>query len=87
MTKPIHDLDAMIDGLKQQRDSIMVQLHLAKAEVRDEWDELEQQWEHLRGKAKSVGDEAHDASRDVLEAAKLLAEEIKQGYERIRKRL
>jgi len=87
MTKPIHDLDAMIDGLRQQRDVIMVQLHLAKAEVRDEWDELEQQWEHLRAKAKSVGHEAQNASQDVFQAAKLLAEEIKQGYERIRKQL
>ena len=87
MAKPIHDLNAILEGLKQQRDSINVQLHLAKAEVRDEWEELEKKMEHLRAKANSVGHETQEVSRDVYEAAKLMAEEIKRGYDRIRKSL
>ena len=87
MTNSIHDFNAMIEGLKQQRDTVRVQLHLAKAEVRQEWEELEKKWEHLHAKANSVGRETQEASRDVFAASKLLGEELKRGYERIRKRL
>ena len=87
MTESLRDIDTLIEGLKQQRDAIKVQLHLGKAEARQEWEELEQKLEHLRAKAKVVGNETQDASQDVFEAAKLLAEEIKRGYDRIRKLL
>lgn len=87
MAKPIYDLNALLEGLRQQRDTIKVQLHLAKAEAREEWQELEQRWEHLRAKATAVGGETKEVSRDVYEAAKLMVEEMKRGYERIRKRL
>ena len=87
MAESIHDIEALIEGLKQQRDAIKVQLHLGKAEAKQEWEEMEKKLEHLRAKAKTVGGEAQDASRDVFEAAKLLAEEIKRGYDRIRKQL
>ena len=87
MGESIHDIEALMEGLKQQRDAIKVQLHLGKAEAKQEWEEMEKKLEHLRAKVKVVGDETQEASRDVLEAAKLLAEEIKRGYDRIRKKL
>ena len=87
MSQSIHDIEALIESLKQQRDAIQVQLHLGKAEVKQEWEEMEKKLEHLRAKAKVVGDETQNVSQDVFEAAKLLAEEIKRGYDRIRKRL
>ena len=87
MTESLHDIDALLESLKQQRDAIKVQLHLGKAEAKQEWEELEKKLEHLRAKAQSVGNETQAVSQDVFEAAKLLAEEIKTGYERILKRL
>ena len=87
MTESIRDIEALIEGLKQQRDAIKVQLHLGKTEVKQEWEELENKMEQLKGKAKVVGDETQKASQDIFEAAKLLAEEIKRGYDRIRKQI
>lgn len=87
MSESLSDIEALIEGLKQQRDAIRVQLHLGKAEAKQEWEEMEKKLENLRAKAQLVGNETQEASRDVFEAAKLLAEEIKAGYERIRKRL
>ena len=87
MSESLTDIEALIEGLKQQRDAIKVQLHLGKTEAQQEWDELEIKLEQLRAKAKLVGAETQAASRDVFEAVKLLAEEIGRGYERIRKRL
>ena len=87
MSESLRDIEALIEGLKQQRDAIKVQLHLGKVEVKQEWEEMENKLEQLRAKVKLVQGEAEAASRDVFEAAKLLGEEIMQGYERIRKRL
>jgi hypothetical protein len=87
MTESLSDIEALIEGLKQQRDAIKVQLHLGKAEAKQEWEEMEKKLERLRTKVKAVGDESQQASQDVFEAAKLLAEEIKRGYDRIRKQL
>lgn len=87
MTTTAQDIEKFIDGLKQQRDELVVQLNLAKAEARDELAEIEQQLEHLRAKAANAADEAGEVSQDVWAAAKLLGEEIVSGVERIRNRL
>ena len=81
------DLKKMVDDLKQQRDEINLQLHLAKAEVRDEWDKLEPKWEDVKGKMASVSEVAGQTAESVTAAAGLLADEIKQGYDRIKKAL
>ena len=81
------DLKKVIDDLKQQRDEINVKLHLAKADVRDEWDTLEPKWEAVKGKMATVSEVASQTAESVTVAAGLLADEIKQGYERIKKSL
>jgi len=81
------DLKKMVDDLKQQRDEINLQLHLAKAEVRDEWDKLEPKWEEMKGKMATVSDVASQTAESVTATVGLLAEEIKEGYERIKKAL
>ncbi|MGV7227992.1 MAG: hypothetical protein ACQ9IQ_04955 [Nitrospirales bacterium] len=83
----MHDLKNLIDDLKQQRDEINVKLHLAKAEVRDEWDKLEPKWEEVKGKMTTVSEAAGQAAESVTAAAGLLADEIKEGYDRIKKAL
>ena len=60
--------------LASERDEINVQMHLAKAQARDEWERTEQKWHHFQDRAATVGDAA----------IRLLAEEIKAGYQRIR---
>ena len=79
------ELKGLADRLRQDRDELILQLDLAKMEARDEWEELEGKWQDFTGKMKVVREEAADASGEVREAAKLLAEEVKEGYARIRK--
>jgi len=38
------EFDELTDTLKQQRDKIEVQIHLASMEAKDEWKEGEKQW-------------------------------------------
>ena len=38
------ELHELGDELKQARDELRVEMHLAKADIRDDWEELEKQW-------------------------------------------
>ena len=80
-------VDRMLEDLKQVRDELELQIHLAKADARDEWTELEKKWDHFRARAEVVGKAAEEAAGDVGEALEVLGDEIKKGYERIRKLL
>ena len=77
----------MIQKLRTERDELRVRMHLAKTELKDEWDALEKKWDRLEGRVAQAGDEAIEASRDVGSAAQILAEEIAGAYRRIRNRL
>jgi len=85
MTNRLYDIDDIIDSLKQQRDEIKLQIHLAEAEARDEFPAVEQKLEELKSKTDAIREEAGEISDDVLEAVKLVADEVKNGIERIRK--
>ncbi len=82
-----NDLRELATKLEQQRDELRLQAALGKAEAREEWDELEEKWDRLKGKLKAAGEEADDVSDDVKAAASMLMEELKKGYEKIRDRL
>lgn len=75
----------LFDTLRTQRDELRVRMHLAKKEVQSEWEELEKKWEHARGRLEVIGREAGEAARDVLSALRVVGDELKKGYERIRK--
>ena len=84
MSKDTSTLDEVIQDLKQVRDELEVQLHLASANARDEWAELEKKWEHLRARADVVGDAAEQAAENVGDALSLAADELRKGYQRIK---
>lgn len=78
------EISDLAKKLKYERDELNLQMHLAKAEARDEWDALEKQWNHFQGKVALVTGAAHDASAEIGTATCLLGEEIKNGYKHIR---
>ncbi len=78
------EISEALDKLKYERDELELQMHLAKAEARDEWERLEKKWNHFQSKAASVSDAASEASKDVATATHVLADELKHGYQRIR---
>jgi hypothetical protein len=84
MTTPGDEIARLVDELKAQRDVVRVRLHLAGAEARDEWESLEKRWNHLRARAAVLGREATDTAENVGTALHQVAEEIKQGYARLR---
>lgn len=81
------DVGRMVDELKHERDEIALQIHLARSELRDEWAELEQKWEHMRSKGSEVLDAMDDSSEEIWAAVLLLRDELKAGYRRIKESL
>jgi len=84
MSESGSDLHGVIDDLRTQRDHIRVRLHLAKAEVKDEWVRLEHQWAHVQANMGAIEREAGKAAEGVGAALRLAAEELRTGYRRIR---
>ncbi len=80
-------LEAMIQKLEQERDELKLKMHLAKADARDEFEQMEERWGRLRSKLGQVKEGASEASGDVREAASDLAEEIRKGYRKILDRM
>jgi hypothetical protein len=73
--------------LRTMRDELRVQMHLSKLEARDLWDQLEGNWEHVESKLGEIGEASQETAEDVGQAAKLLLDELKEGYRRLRKLL
>ena len=70
--------------LKTERGKLQVQLHLLNMDAKEEWNELEKKYEKFKAKASTVADVTEDSAGDVAEALKLVGEELREGYKRIR---
>lgn len=74
------DLDDFAAKLKQKRDELKLQLHLASKEAEDEWEDLVADWD------KFVQHTQLDKSaEEVGEAAKQLGLRIKTAFDRMRR--
>jgi seryl-tRNA synthetase len=78
---------SLLERLERERDELKLQIGLAKLEAREEWQELQDKLDGLRGRMKVLGSEARDASADVGTAFDLVADEIKEGIGRLKKLL
>lgn len=87
MTDHEKELDELLEKLKQGRDELNVKIHLGKAEAKDLWKETEDKWQHLRSQLDRINNDTGYIAKDVGAAAMLLAEEIRHGYERLKKLL
>ena len=77
-------VDHLGEELKQLRDKLELQMHLASADARDEFAELEKKLDQFRGRLDVVGKATEEAAGEVGNALELLGGEIKKGYEKIR---
>lgn len=87
MSESNKKLDDLIHTLRQQRDELRVRIHLAKAEVKDEWDKVERQFTKLVDDYKPTRDAASQTAANVWSALQLAGEEVLKGFERVRKTL
>jgi hypothetical protein len=74
--------EKIIADLQPEIDELKVKLHLAKADAKDEFARWEQRMADYKAKADRTGDEAGDI---LEEKAKVIAAELRDGIERLRK--
>ena len=83
-----HRWDDVLVKLKQERDELALKMHLGRKEAADEWERLEAKWHEVKArKMPSVDDTADETTVGIGLALELATEELKKGYERIRKLL
>ena len=87
MTDLSDRLNEDFEHLRTLRDDLRVRVHLGKAEVRDQWEELEKDWHRAEGRMKAIGESSRESAKDVKAAAGLLVEQLRDAYHRLRKLL
>ena len=78
-------LEKVHKELKTERDDLKVQLHLLNMDAKEEWNELENKYENFKAKASIVAEATEDSAGEVVEALKLVGEELHEGYKRIKR--
>lgn len=81
------EFEQLVSHLESTRDEIQLKLHLATLEAKDEYEEAEKQWQHIKNKASEIADESIETTEDYIDKAKIIGEELKQAYQRIAQRL
>lgn len=74
--------DDLIEHLKQERDELALKMHLASMELKDEWEALEGKWEEFSSHAG-----LNKTADGVESALELLGDELKKGYQRLKRAL
>ena len=76
------DLDDLKRDIRKLRDELDLKMHLASLELKDEWHELEQDWQNFSARAG-----LEESAKGLGESLDLLGEELKRGYQRLVKAL
>ena len=84
MTQIEHDLTAVLDELKTLRDILALKMHLAKSELKDDWQELEEKWGDINVRSDQLKRELSDTAVDINEDLKFLARDLREGYTRLK---
>jgi hypothetical protein len=80
-------LTNLISSLKQQRDELALKAHLGSMESKEELDKLSTKFDQLTSDFEPAKEAVEESAGDVWESMKLVAEEVQNGFERIRKSL
>jgi hypothetical protein len=80
--------DEIMAKLTKEREELALKMHLGKKEAAAEWEKLEAKWQELKTtKMPPMKAAAKDTAESVGAALNVAAEELKKGYERMRKLL
>jgi hypothetical protein len=75
-----------IETLRQVRDEVRLQAELGRAEARDAWEGFEKQWHQLEGRARQLREASKEELEEIGAATRLLVDELREGYQRLRRR-
>lgn len=72
-----------MESLRRTRDELQVQMHLARAELKEEWEKAETKWSRLEGEVHRLRDRAAAPTKELKHAVTELANDIGESYARI----
>ena len=87
MSDEKRSIQEQLAALKRERDELALKIHLAKAEARGEWQELETRLDELEQRARPLAQAVGETAGGVGASLELAADEIKKGFAKIRKLL
>jgi len=87
MSKKRNALDDVISKLKQERDELKLKMHLASMDAKVEYDRLSRKCDELTDQYEPVKEVVEETAENVLSALGLVADELKIGFQRVRKAL
>jgi hypothetical protein len=80
-------LAELINSLKRQRDELALQIHLGKADAKEEWNKVTRKLDELTRNYEPLKDAVGETAENLLAGLKLMTEEVQKGFNRIRKSL
>ena len=73
-----------LESLRRLRDEAKLQLHLGKADAETAFQDVEKRWQHLEARVKVLREETRGDLAEIGEAAKLLTQQIREGYRHLK---
>ncbi len=83
----LEDVGKMAETLKQQRDEINLQVHLAGMEAKQEWEKSEHIWVQFIDKLTEINDDTKETGEQLIHTTKIIGDELKRTYIRIKEHL
>ncbi len=80
-------IDETLETLRREREELALKIHLAKAEARDEWNELGTKLEALENRTRPAAKVVGETADEVGKSLEVAADEIKRGFARLRRLL
>jgi len=80
-------LEDSISALKQQRDELALKIHLGAAEAKEEFEQAKQKLDKLTADYDPLKDAVAESTGNVVSSLKLVGEELRTSFDRIRKSL
>ena len=87
MSEKKSQIQETIDALKRQRDELALQIHLGKAEAKEEFEKAQARLDQLSQEFEPLRDAVEESAEIVFAALKLVGEELMSSFERVRKSL
>lgn len=84
INKELHEIS---ESLSQMRDELVVQIHLAGMDAKTEWEKAEKKREEFIETLGVITDDTRELSSEVLQATKVIGDELVDTYQRISERL
>ena len=85
MSEQKNELNDVISKLKQERDELKLQMHLASMDAKDEYERISGKVDDLTDQYEPIKGAVEESASNIFAAFGMVADELKVGFQRVRK--